>query len=333
MTAPTAPRITSIQPGDQTLTVSFLDPEGDGGSPLANYQYSVDNGGTYTTRNPASVTSPLVVSGLTNGTTYNVRIRAINQLFNTLGAGAPSNVVSATPSAVVSGALLWLKCDSGVTLSGGVVTSWADQSGNGLNFGQKPNAAYPLQHTDSSILFTASTMYNDPNARVLQNTSSGLQQTGLYTLFCVVRAGGPNACVISKSTDATKRRRYQISINGGGIFVGEGNGDVFAVYNTGTGNDVNIKRLIVSQTPASNQIVIRYNGSQVNVYTAEAVSATTTNTAPVYLGASPFSPGSTYNAEASNQMYVYEILLYQSVLTLAQIQQMENYLNGRWSVY
>jgi len=95
LTAPTAPKITSIAVGDQTLTVYFLDPEGDGGSPLANYQYSVDNGGTYTTRNPSSVTSPLVISGLTNGITYNVRIRAINQLFNTLGAGAPSNVVSA----------------------------------------------------------------------------------------------------------------------------------------------------------------------------------------------------------------------------------------------
>ena len=236
-------------------------------------------------------------------------------------------------NAFVSGALLHLDCEQGVVMSGSNVSTWTDRSGNGIVFGAKPNSQLPLRHTDNSIKFTATNTYFDANARVMQGTSSLLQQTGLYTLFCYVRAGANNSCVISKSTDATKRRRYQISVNGGNIYGLEGNGDIYSQYNTGTGNNVNIKRLIVSQTAASNQLILRYNGSQVNTLTNSNISGTTTNTVPVYLGCSPFSPGTTYNAEASTEMYVYEIMLYSSVLTLAQIQQNEQYLNSRWGIY
>lgn len=331
LTALTAPVITAVSSGNQSLIIYFIAPEGNGGSAITNYQYSVNNGSTFTTLSPASTSNPITIAGLTNGTTYTVRIRAVNSI----GPGTQSNSVIATPGLPVSGALLWLACDNGVFMTGSNVSVWADLSGNGINFGAKPNSALPLRHSDSSIKFTASATYNDANARVMQNTSNAglLDQTGLYTLFAVVRAGANNSCIISKSTDQTKRRRYQISVNNGTIYALEGNGDIYTSYNTLTGDQVNLKRLIVSQIPTSGQIILRYNGTQVSLLNSINVSGTTTNTAPVYLGASPFSPGSTYNAEASTEMYIYEIVLYQSVLTLAQIQQVESYLNSKWSVY
>ena len=331
LTTPTAPVITAVSSGSQSLIIYFIAPEGNGASAITNYQYSVNNGSTFTTLSPASTSSPISIAGLTNGTLYVVRIRAVNSI----GPGTQSNAVTAVPGLPVSGALLWLSCDIGVTMAGSNVSGWSDLSGNGINFGAKPNSALPLRHSDSSIKFTASATYNDANARVLQNTSNTglLNQTGLYTLFAVVRAGANNSCIISKSTDETKRRRYQISVNNGVIYALEGNGDISTSYNTLTGDQVNLKRLIVSQTPTSSQLLLRYNGAQVSLINNGSVSGTTTNTAPVYLGASPFSPGSTYNAEASTEMYIYEIVLYQSVLTLAQIQQVESYLNSKWSVY
>ena len=44
-----------------------------------------------------------------------------------------ANVSSSFTPASLSGLSLWLKSDSGVTLSGSNVTAWADQSGNGNN--------------------------------------------------------------------------------------------------------------------------------------------------------------------------------------------------------
>ena len=96
-TAPSAPLITLITASDTALEVAFV-PGSDRGSPIINYEYSVDNGDIWTTRNPASTASPLDIMGLSNGTEYAVRIRAVNAL----GAGTSSNLVTGTPETVPS---------------------------------------------------------------------------------------------------------------------------------------------------------------------------------------------------------------------------------------
>lgn len=92
MGAPSAPTITGVTPGDRSLTVAFSTPS-NGGTPITNYEYSLDGGDTWTTRSPASTSSPIVVTGLENGTTYQVRVRAVNAV----GSGSPSATSSATP--------------------------------------------------------------------------------------------------------------------------------------------------------------------------------------------------------------------------------------------
>jgi titin len=85
---PTAPDITSITPGDRTLSIAFTN----SGSPT-NVSYSLDGGTTWSARSPASVTSPLVLTGLANGTTYAVRIRMVLAS----GFSNESDVVPGTP--------------------------------------------------------------------------------------------------------------------------------------------------------------------------------------------------------------------------------------------
>lgn len=92
--APSAPTITAVTaPGSGQLSVAFTPPTDDGGSTVTNYAYSTDNGLNYTVRNPLGVTTPLVITGLTNGTSYQIRLKAIN----TTGQGAGSLAVAGTP--------------------------------------------------------------------------------------------------------------------------------------------------------------------------------------------------------------------------------------------
>jgi hypothetical protein len=91
-TAPAAPVITSLTPIDSGLEVSFT-AGATGGSAITNYKYSID-GSTYVALDPASTTSPLTISGLTNGTLYPVTIKAVNSV----GDSEPSNILTGTPT-------------------------------------------------------------------------------------------------------------------------------------------------------------------------------------------------------------------------------------------
>ena len=90
--APSAPTQLVATPGDRQITLSFL-PAQNNGSPITNYQYLLNYGRTWVTINPAVTGSPIVISGLVNGTSYNVQLRAVNAI----GVGAISAAVSARP--------------------------------------------------------------------------------------------------------------------------------------------------------------------------------------------------------------------------------------------
>lgn len=95
-TAPAAPTNLAAVPGDASVELTFT-PGADGGSPITNYEYELD-GATWVPASPAVTGSPLVVSGLTNGVSYSIRIRAVNEV----GAGAPSGTVTFTPVGVAA---------------------------------------------------------------------------------------------------------------------------------------------------------------------------------------------------------------------------------------
>lgn len=93
-TVPAAPTGLSATAGDASAIISFT-AGSDGGSAITNYQYSTNAGSSWTALSPADTTSPVTITGLTNGTAYNILLRAVNAI----GNGTASASVAVTPVA------------------------------------------------------------------------------------------------------------------------------------------------------------------------------------------------------------------------------------------
>lgn len=93
---PSRPANQSYSAGTGQVSINFSPPENDGGMAVTNYAYSTDDGATWITRSPASTASPITISGLTDGSTYSVRLRAINPF----GAGQISLPIVVKPGIV-----------------------------------------------------------------------------------------------------------------------------------------------------------------------------------------------------------------------------------------
>jgi len=107
MQAPSAPFITYTEPNDTGIMFFFFTPN-DGGSPITDYilEYKISTDSTWTVF-PDAVSSDTsgTITGLTTGTSYDVRVAAVND-FGTSGyspivtfvPGAPGNTfITATP--------------------------------------------------------------------------------------------------------------------------------------------------------------------------------------------------------------------------------------------
>ncbi|MDX6204438.1 MAG: hypothetical protein QOF39_495, partial [Frankiales bacterium] len=116
---PGAPTLSSVTGGNTILSLAFTAGTA-GSSPITGYQYQL-NGGAW--QSTASTTSPLVLSGLTNGTAYTVTLRAVSAV----GTGALSGTLTGTP-------YTFPDAPSAVTADGqgsSAVITWAAPNSNG----------------------------------------------------------------------------------------------------------------------------------------------------------------------------------------------------------
>lgn len=93
---PTTPTIGTPTSGNGSVSLTFTAPGNNGGSAITNYSYSTD-GTNYIALSPAQTTSPLTISGLTNGVSYTVRIRAINAAGFSAASSASASFTPAVP--------------------------------------------------------------------------------------------------------------------------------------------------------------------------------------------------------------------------------------------
>jgi hypothetical protein len=94
--APTIGTATDASVGN-TISLTFT-AGASGGKTITNYKYSLD-GTTYTALSPADTTSPVTISGLTDGTAYTIRLKAVTANGDSPASSASN---SATPTNTVT---------------------------------------------------------------------------------------------------------------------------------------------------------------------------------------------------------------------------------------
>jgi hypothetical protein len=89
-----------------TVTISFT-PGNNNGTPITNYEYSINDGVSYTAFSPAITASPAVISGLTGNVSYALRLRAVS----IAGQGAQSDSITVIPptNSISASGILYLR--------------------------------------------------------------------------------------------------------------------------------------------------------------------------------------------------------------------------------
>jgi titin len=143
---PSVPTDVSATAGDQQVSISFV-AGASNGSPITDYEYSLDGGATYTAVAVASFSSPYVITGLTNGTVLSIRLRAVNAAGASASAsatatpfGIPLNVRITGITLATGSASVYVACNA----NGRSVTTYY-YSFDGVNYIDAATAASPIQ--------------------------------------------------------------------------------------------------------------------------------------------------------------------------------------------
>jgi hypothetical protein len=116
LVAPSAPRNLVGTPSAGQVSVAFT-PGATGSSPITNYFYSIDGGLTFVPFDPAVTTSPVVITGLTTGTTYSIALRARTSVGLSPSSELISVLVALPPSAPIIDVRSAISGDRQVTIN------------------------------------------------------------------------------------------------------------------------------------------------------------------------------------------------------------------------
>jgi hypothetical protein len=236
LAVPGAPTIGQATGKGQSASVSFTAPTKDGGSPVIDYTAACTSGNGGTSGSATGSGSPLVVGGLTNGSTYSCSVTARNAQ----GSGGPSTASNSfTPLALLSQTIKFgnlanktmaqspvtvsatassglavtfttstpAVCTAGgangatITLVGpGTCTVKADQPGNAVyNPAPTLSQSFRVSKLNQTITFGGlanKTMAHSP-VTVHATASSGLAVTFTTSTPSVCTAGGTNGATIT----------------------------------------------------------------------------------------------------------------------------------------
>ncbi|MDI1355979.1 MAG: T9SS type A sorting domain-containing protein [bacterium] len=231
--------------------------------------------------------------------------------------------------------VLWLKADAGTSSSvnATAISSWNDQSGNGLNVTQATGNQQPLYSSNIINGFPAIQFDNvsTTNDKMLGPDSPLLDNTAGYTFFMVTRpqnVDGNARAVVSKRTGVAIDQSFmQFYFTGNKFFTDiQTNNDR---YNTVGAFSSNNNYLITQLYDGSLAA-----GSRSKTYIADALDITSAETsASVPDNASPLVIASTDAADSRPfGGYIAEILIYRTALNDASRIIVDNSLSAKYNI-
>ena len=217
---PNAPNNLVVTPINTGGMIQFTAPSSNGGTAITNYEYSTDDGASWTTPSPAVTESPLIISsGLTNCTSYQVKIRAVNSS----GSGVASVAVNLTPRSSAAPGSVWTLETAAENNSWNGVTY-----GNGLFVAVASSGTNRIMTSPDGITWTARTA---PEANAWKSITYG------NGLFVAVATTGTNQVMTSPdginwTIRTTPIGEWYSVTYGNGIYV------AVSIFTSQTGNQV-----------------------------------------------------------------------------------------------
>lgn len=266
-----------------------------------------------------------------------------------IGTTASVLKLSASPE-TIPGLFLWVDANDISTLgfvsgSTTLLSSWNDKSGSSRNFIQDgvtytTGDSYPIyltsgqsQSTKNCIALSATSFYNDANAKFFINSKSTDfdSVSSFYTLFAVVKSNNTSSDVkiMSKAGNTVPRRILDTRVSSSSIVAGQG-------------YDGDYASALMTNTSAINVYCYRWNsassfdGFQGSIKRTGTITGTPSfgvNTNPLSFGLSiGFNPGTNYHGEATLNAEYCEVILYNRTLSDAEVLSVNSYLATKWSV-
>src|SRR5664280_2847611 len=165
-TVPGAPTIGTATKGNAQASVTFTAPASNGGSAITAYTVTSNTGGFFAT-GPAS---PLIVTGLTNGTAYTFTVIATNANGNSLPSSASNSVIPSTvPSAPTIGTATEGNAQVKVTFTasgsngGSAITAYTVTSNTGGFFATVPTSPLTVTGLTNGTAYTFTVIATNAN--------------------------------------------------------------------------------------------------------------------------------------------------------------------------
>jgi hypothetical protein len=186
-TVPQAPSVSSVSSASTQATISFS-ANATGGSSITGYTVTSSPGNITQTGS----SSPITVTGLTNGTAYTFTVTATNANGVSAASSASASVTPIELQPPLTNLFAWYDSSdaSTITLSGSNITQWNDRSGNAKHATQSTASFQPTivssgLNGKNTILFDGTNdMFNIANTTTLANN---------FAVFAVVKSNFLNS--------------------------------------------------------------------------------------------------------------------------------------------
>lgn len=212
---PGAPTLTAVTVGNGTLTLIFT-PGSNGGLTITDYAYSTDGGVTFDTFD--SVGGPYVITGLTNGHAYSIKLAAVNDI----GQGSASNAISATPATAPS-APKWLH---GVRGNGTATLLWNPPASNGgaavASYLVSDLAGHTCTAAAPATTCTVTGLTNGTSYKFYVTATNSAGTSTASNANAVIPATNPGAPAITSATPGNRKIVLQFTApaSNGGVALG-----------------------------------------------------------------------------------------------------------------